>query len=171
MSASGMTLLGQELLDSLARQAACSPRLRVTYLLHTPTERVQRCLIALQPGTYVRPHRHPPMPGRRRFEFLLVVQGAIGILLFDEHGTIVETVHLGQAQSLYGAELAEATYHTVVALAPNTIVLEIKEGPYEAGGDKAFLPLFPDDNTRAAQQLTAQWQHQVTQALSGLRGE
>ncbi|WP_163988684.1 WbuC family cupin fold metalloprotein [Pyxidicoccus caerfyrddinensis] len=43
-------------------------------------------LLALQPGTYVRPHRHPRPPGRDGFELLCVVQGALGVVAFEEDG-------------------------------------------------------------------------------------
>lgn len=152
--------LDQALLDRLARQAACHPRRRAAAPWHEAADRVQRVLIALQPDTYVRPHRHAPMPGLQRFEFLLVIQGEIGLLLFDERGNVVQAERLGSAHSLRGIELPEGLYHTVVALVPDTLLLEVKEGGYEAGRDKDFLDAFPEENTSAARQLVAQWQRQ-----------
>jgi hypothetical protein len=67
---------------------------------------------------------------------------------------------MGSMQPLRGIELAEATYHTVVALVPETILLEVKEGGYEASRDKDFLDMFPEENTPAARQLVAHWQRQ-----------
>jgi cupin fold WbuC family metalloprotein len=160
MSFSGLKRLDHTLLDHLADHAARSPRLRFANPLQAPAERVQRVFIALQPGTYVRPHRHPPMPGISRFEFLLIVRGELGLLLFDEHGQVVHTEHMGSTQSLLGIELPEATYHTVVALVPDTILLEVKEGGYEASRDKDFLAMFPEENTPAARQLVTHWQRQ-----------
>ena len=156
--------LDQRLLDRLTHQAADSARLRYAYPFHTLTERVQRLLIALQPGTYVRPHRHPPIPGLHRFEFLLVVQGEVGLMLFEEHGDVVHIERMGSGQSLHGIELAEATYHTVVALVPDTVLLEVKDGVYEASRDKDFLDIFPEEFTPAARQLVIQWQHQCANA-------
>jgi cupin fold WbuC family metalloprotein len=164
MSLFGMNRVDQALLASLACQAARSPRLRHAHPLHALAARVQRMLIALQPGTYVRPHWHPPMPGIDRGEFLLVIQGEVGLLLFDGHGRVVWTERMGRAQHLCGIELAGATYHTVVALAPNTILLEVKEGGYEASHDKAFLDMFPAENTPQARQLVAHWQRQCAPA-------
>ena len=160
MSFSCLKRVDQALLQSLVQQAADSPRLRAAHPVHVPTERVQRLLIALQPGTYVRPHRHQPMPGLHRFEFLLVVQGEVGLLLFDAHGRVVQTERMGSAQDLRGLELPEALYHTVVALVPDTILLEVKEGGYAVSYDKDFLNGFPEERTLAAQQLVTQWQRQ-----------
>ncbi|HIC0138358.1 TPA: WbuC family cupin fold metalloprotein, partial [Enterobacter hormaechei] len=41
-------------------QAANSPRLRAHHNFHPElSDPVQRLAIAMEPGTYVRPHRHP----------------------------------------------------------------------------------------------------------------
>lgn len=50
--------LNQELLDNIANRARSSPRLRQNYNFHELSEKVQRFINVLQPGTYVRPHRH-----------------------------------------------------------------------------------------------------------------
>ena len=53
MPFSCMKRVDQALLHSLVQQAADSPRLRAAHPVHAPAERVQRVLIALQPGPYV----------------------------------------------------------------------------------------------------------------------
>jgi len=75
--------LNQELFDAVAAEARRSPRLRRNHNLHAEPELVQRFLNVMQPGTYVRPHRHlRPTPGEG-FECFLVLQGAMGLLLLD----------------------------------------------------------------------------------------
>ena len=55
-----------ETLTSLTQQAKQSPRLRMNYNFHSELEDpVQRLCNAMEPGTYVRPHRHA-----QRWEFL-----------------------------------------------------------------------------------------------------
>ena len=85
-------------------------------------------------------------------------------MLFEEHGDVVHIERMGSGQSLHGIELAEATYHTVVALVPDTVLLEVKDGVYEASRDKDFLDIFPEEFTPAARQLVIQWQHQCANA-------
>jgi cupin fold WbuC family metalloprotein len=145
------------LLAELAQQACQRSRLRQNYNFHDESETVQRLLNALQPGTYVRPHRHLRPPGKNGFEFFLVLQGALGVLILDEQGEILQQELLQAQGPVRALELTEGTYHTLVALTPDTVILELKEGPYDATTDKAFLPMFPEEGTPAAQQLVATW--------------
>ncbi len=149
--------LTQELLDTIAQQARNSPRQRQNYNFHDESEKVQRFLNVLQPGTYVRPHRHHRPAAVNGFEFFLVLQGEIGMLVMDEDGKILYTERISANGSTRGIELAEGTIHTLVALAPDTIILELKEGPYNARGDKEFLEAFPTEGTPAAAQLVEAW--------------
>jgi len=55
-------------------------------------------------------------------------------------------------------ELPEGTIHTLVALVPDTVILEFKEGPYEVAADKDFLPDFPAEGTAAARELVGIWE-------------
>lgn len=150
--------LDQALFDTIAAQAQASPRLRQNYNLHEHTERVQRFINVLQPGTYVRPHCHLRDSGINGFEFFLVLQGELGMVIFDAQGTVIHTESIGGASPTYGVELATGTYHTLVALAPNTVVLELKEGPYDPQADKNFLPMFPLEGAVETQALLTAWQ-------------
>ncbi|MGK7912004.1 MAG: WbuC family cupin fold metalloprotein [Synechococcus sp.] len=151
-------LLTQTLLDSVASEASNSPRLRKNYNFHQLDDTVQRMLNVLQPGTYVRPHRHVRSEGANGFEFFLVVQGRLGMLTFDEEGTICDRVFLSANGPAYGIELEEGVYHSLVSLAPDTVIFELKEGPYNAATDKEFLPMFPEEGTAEALELaTKTW--------------
>jgi cupin fold WbuC family metalloprotein len=150
--------LTQELLDNIAHLARSSPRLRQNYNFHTLSEKVQRFINVLQPGTYVRPHRHLRAAGINGFEFFLVLQGELGIIILDERGQILDTERVSANCSTRGVELPEGTYHTLVALAPDTVMLELKEGPYEPSTDKEFIDAFPAEGTPAARQLVETWQ-------------
>lgn len=61
--------LTQELLDNIAQLARSSPRLRQNYNFHNESEKVQRFINVLQPGTYVRPHRHHRTAGINGLSF------------------------------------------------------------------------------------------------------
>jgi cupin fold WbuC family metalloprotein len=111
-------------------------------------------LTALQQGTYVRPHRHPDDSG---VELLLVVQGRLGVIEIDESAAILDVERAGEASDHLGVEIPAGALHTVVALAPDTVVLEVKEGAYPAGGDKEISPSFPEEGTPEANELLARW--------------
>ncbi len=149
--------IDQELFDGVAAGAARSPRLRLNHNFHGASDRVQRFLNVLQPGTYVRPHRHRrELPGEG-FECFLVLQGEVGLLLLDADGRVLRSERISSAGPLHGIELAEGVIHTLVALSTDAVMMEIKQGPYRPIADKDFLPGFPLEGTEAAARQEAQW--------------
>lgn len=151
--------LTTSLLEDLAQQSRHNPRLRQHYNFHDLSETVQRLLNVLQPGTYIRPHRHLRPPHSNGFEFFLVLQGSLGVLLLDEQGQVRHREHLHAQGPVRGLELAAGTYHTLVALTPDTVILELKEGPYDPKTDKDFLPQFPEEGSPAALAQVVEWEH------------
>ncbi|AFZ30081.1 hypothetical protein Glo7428_1519 [Gloeocapsa sp. PCC 7428] len=166
MTTSQFKRVTQDLLDDIAQKARSSPRLRQNYNFHELGEKVQRFINVLQPGTYVRPHRHRRDAGVNGFEFFLVLQGELGMIIMDENGEILNQERVGASSGTRGVELAEGTYHTLVALTPDTIVLELKEGPYDPSTDKEFLESFPAEGTVAARQLVTTWQSYFTDLIA-----
>jgi cupin fold WbuC family metalloprotein len=150
--------LTQDLVNDVADQSRESSRLRKNYNFHDRSERVQRFLNVLQPGTYVHPHRHQRSTDVNGFEFFLVLQGEIGIIIFDETGQILHLERISAQGPTRGIELAEGTFHTLVALIPDTVILELKEGPYNATTDKDFLDMFPQEGGLDAQNMVQTWQ-------------
>lgn len=150
MTAPQLKRLDQALFDAVAAEARSSARLRRNHNLHAEPELVQRFLNVMQPGTYVRPHRHlRPSPGEG-FECFLVLQGAMGVLLLDPGGAVIQQLHLDAKGPLRGVEIPEGVFHTLVALAPDTVMFEIKQGPYQPASDKDFLGAFPAEGTPEA---------------------
>jgi cupin fold WbuC family metalloprotein len=150
--------LDHDLLARVADQARTSDRLRQNYNFHAHDEKVQRFLNVFQPGTYVRPHQHLRSSDSNGFEFFLVVQGGLGMLLFDSEGQVIHQETLKAQGPTKGIELAEGAFHTLVALAPDTVILELKEGPYVPSNDKNFLPQFPQEGTSAASECVRVWE-------------
>lgn len=153
-----MKRLDSQLMETIADQAGRTDRLRRNYNFHEPTDKVQRFINVLQPGTYIRPHRHLRPPGSNGFEFFLVIQGELGLLLFDTQAQIWHQERLSARGPTYGIELAAGVFHTLVALASNTVILEIKEGPYLPTTDKDFLPQFALEGTLASPNLVSSWE-------------
>ncbi len=72
--------------------AVQSPRLRAHRNFHPElSDSVQRLAIAMEPGTYVRPHRHP-----HTFELLLPLRGRFVVLNFDDRGTVTHRRYWGK---------------------------------------------------------------------------
>ena len=61
--------IDRELLQTKSREAARNPRKREVLILHREdSDPLQRMLNAVQPGSYIRPHRHRISPmGSRSF--------------------------------------------------------------------------------------------------------
>lgn len=105
--------------------AANSPRLRAHRNLHPElSDPVQRLAIAMEPGTYVRPHRHP-----HTFELLFALSGRFLVLHFDNQGTVTQRVVLGEACK--ALETEAGTWHAVLSLDPGGVIFEVKHGGYQ----------------------------------------
>ncbi|MGB5135545.1 MAG: WbuC family cupin fold metalloprotein [Prochlorococcaceae cyanobacterium] len=149
--------IDQELFDAVAAQAREAPRRRRNHNLHRESDLVQRFLNVLQPGTYVRPHRHLREQAGSGFECFLVLQGAIGLLVLDAAGEVISRQRLEADGPLRGIELAEGQFHTLVALTPDAVLFELKQGPYQPSADKDFLQHFPAEGTTAAEEQERRW--------------
>lgn len=149
--------LDQSLFNRVAAEARSLPRLRCNHNLHQEADPVQRFLNALQPGTYVRPHRHLRRRPGAGFECFVLLQGAIGVLLLDGQGVVRQRERLEAGGALQGLQIPEGSYHTLVALRPDSVMLEIKEGPYDPSGDKDFLASFPLEGSEAARLQERAW--------------
>jgi len=120
-----MQFLDGASLEALSAQAAASPRLRTNRNFHSDSAAaVQRLAIAMEPGTYVRPHRH-----EGTWELLMPLSGAFELIEFDETGTVRARYRMGEGGAAV-LEMPAGTWHSVIALKPGSVVFEVKEGPY-----------------------------------------
>ncbi len=108
----------------------------------------------MQPDTYVAPHRHPL---DHAIETVQVLRGELGFLLFDESGTVVSSHRLSVKDSVALLDIEPNLWHGMVILAPDTVVLEIKRGPYDASTDKEFAPWAPGEGDPGAAAAAAGW--------------
>jgi len=129
-----------------------SARRRMILPLHRQQEApVQRMLNFFQPGTYVRPHLHP-LDGA--IETIHVLRGRLGFCLFDEEGRITERFDL-RADGLGLIDIEPRIWHGMVALESDTVILEIKQGPYCEATDKVFAEWAPAEGASGFKKVTA----------------
>ena len=136
-------LVGRDLILAKARDAAANPRKREIHVLHSgDQDPLQRMLNAIQPSTYVQPHRHLHPP---KAESFVLLQGQAGIVIFGDHGEVVDKglVLLDQSHGVVAVDVREGVWHTLVALAPETVLFEVKPGPYHAPRDKDLASWSP----------------------------
>lgn len=120
--------IDRAMLERLAADARSRPRLRINYNFH-PDDGfpAHRLLNAIEPGSWLPPHRHLD-PAKD--ESIIVIAGVLGVILFDDAGRVVEARRLAPGGDCCGVDIPHGTWHTVMALAPGTVIFEAKAGPY-----------------------------------------
>lgn len=138
-----LTLISRACVEAAIAGARESPRGRMIQPFHrTAGDSIHRMLNAVQPGSYVRPHRHLDPP---KAEAFIVVRGAIAFFTFEEDGRIRDSIRMAAGGEVFGVDLTPGLYHCLMALERDTVIYEVKTGPYEALTDKSFAPWAPDE--------------------------
>ncbi len=141
-------------LVELGRRAASARRRRVNVNLHPRLDDpVQRFVNAVEPDSYVRPHRHPDAG---RWELFIAIAGRALVLTFTPLGRVLERVELAAAGPAHAVEIPAGEWHAVAALARGTVLFEVKPGPYMRTDDKDFAKWAPEEGSPAAA-LMVQW--------------
>ncbi|NJC87532.1 MAG: cupin fold metalloprotein, WbuC family [Methylococcaceae bacterium] len=135
-------------LAKLSQSARQLPRRRKNLNLHPVLEDpIQRLFNALEPGTYARPHWHARPDG---WELMLAAAGAFDILIFDESGRLTDRIELASTYGNLLVEIPPYTWHSLVARQPQTVMFEVKPGPYQALDDKDFAVWAAPEGSLAA---------------------
>jgi cupin fold WbuC family metalloprotein len=143
MPKSSPTIITHASLETLSGKARGVARLRANLNVHPRLDDpIQRLFNAMEPGTYVRPHRHARESG---WELMMCMKGAFSILMFDDSGTLTQRVDLDSANGNLAVEIPPFTWHAVVSHRQDTVMFEVKPGPYTALDDKDFAPWAPPE--------------------------
>ena len=140
-----MKIISHKVLDQLSLEASGSERLRKNLNLHDDyDDPCQRLFIAMEPGTYIRPHRHtdPPKP-----ECFMAVRGKLSLIVFDDFGEVKQVISFGDGCDTLAVDLPAGEWHSIIVLEPGSIFFETKPGPYVAMSDKDFAPWAPEENS------------------------
>lgn len=128
----------QGLLDSLTEQAKASPRLRMNLdLRNSASDGSQRMLNAIEPGSPLPIHRH-----RKSSETVVCLRGRLVEEFYDELDRIcTEAIELSPNGPVVSLNIPIGQWHTARALESGTVILEMKDGPYESTGPEDILAL------------------------------
>jgi cupin fold WbuC family metalloprotein len=144
-----VTPLTLTMVGNLLAQSRESPRKRILQKLHkSHGAGVHRMFNAMQPGTYVTPHRHL-QPAKD--ETILIVAGAMLVIQFSDDGKIVSHTLLQPGTENFGIDVAPHVYHTYIILKADTLIFEVKDGPYESETDKDFPAWAPLEGSEEAE--------------------
>jgi cupin fold WbuC family metalloprotein len=138
-------IISHKVLDQLSHEASGSERLRKNLNLHDDYgDPCQRLFIAMEPGTYIRPHRHtdPPKP-----ECFMAVRGKLALLVFDDDGEVKQVTPFGDGCDTLAIDLPAGGWHSIIVLEPGSLFFETKPGPYVAMSDKDFASWAPEENS------------------------
>ncbi len=144
----GFTGLGSEFFGLQQLRARSARRGRVHHNLHPGLDDpVQRMCVAMEPGSYCRPHRHPD---GGKWELFIALQGKAAVLIFDDAGRVRDRAEISPAGATVLVEIPAGAWHTLAALQSGTVLFESKPGPYAAETDKDFASWAPGEDSPLA---------------------
>ena len=147
------TLITTELIEKLVKSSRQSPRGRIIQPLHkSPAANLHRMLNAMQPGSYIQPHRHLYPP---KAESVIVLQGEILVFIFTESGQVEAVYTITAGSATIGIDSEPGVYHTFLATRADTVIFEVKPGPYNQADDKDFAPWAPVEGTHGVKEYMA----------------
>jgi cupin fold WbuC family metalloprotein len=159
---SSVTVIDQILLDTATAGARAHPRRRRNRNFHAAeTAACNRLLNAIEPGSYVQPHRHLE-PSKD--ETMIVVRGRLGLVLFDDNGRMTGWHVLCAQGPAIGVDIPHGAWHTLLALEPGTIFFEAKAGPYRPLTEEERAPWAPAEGSEEAEAALRSWERHFASA-------
>ena len=125
-----INLITNDTLSQLSQSAKENSRLRKNLNFHSRNEaHCHRLLNALEPGTYIPPHRHQDM---EKDETIVILKGRFGVLIFDEVGAVTEQFIIAESGTNLGVTIPAGVFHSMLSLESGSVFFESKAGPYAA---------------------------------------
>lgn len=140
-------------LNDLSELAIRNQRKRQHQNIHNSyQDPCQRFFNAIEPDSYIRPHRHSNTGGE---ELLIGIRGKLALIVFDDLGSITEVIRFGSLNSsdqfAVGAEVQPDKWHTVISLEKGSVLLEVKAGPFNPNAAKEFSEWAPSESSGEAE--------------------
>ena len=118
-------IIDQHILDELTAEAKGSPRLRMNLdLRNSPADASQRMLNAIEPGTVLPIHRH-----RSTSETVVCIRGHFEEYFYDEAGNRTDVIDMRPGGNVLNIPAGQ--WHSLESLESGTVLIEVKDGPYE----------------------------------------
>ena len=128
-------IIDTKILDELTARAKESPRLRMNLdLRNSPEDQSQRMLNALEPGTVLPVHRH-----LKSSETVVCLRGHFEEYFYDADGRLTEVIDMTPGALLLNIPAGQ--WHSLKCLESGTVLLEVKDGPYEPIGPGDILEI------------------------------
>lgn len=141
-------IIDEALLNATTDLAKASPRLRMNHNFHEDlNDPINRLLNAMEPDSYIRPHRHLTPP---KTEIFLLLRGRVALFLFDDQSDITKKLILSPNDGVYGAEIEAGIWHALLVLESGSVVYEVKKGPFAPVAPDDFAPFSPSADDKEA---------------------
>jgi cupin fold WbuC family metalloprotein len=145
-----MLHIDREMLSRLVKQARSAPRMRKNLNFHRVSDDpMHRMLHAMEPETYVQPHKHENPDKREAF---IILTGRVAAVQYTEKGEVCDFMILDPGRGGFGVEIAPRTWHSLICLESGSVVYEVKDGPWDPADDKFFAPWAPKEGDAACLQ-------------------
>lgn len=143
-------IIGSAMVDELVLKASALPRKRTNFNFHKDaSSAIQRMMLVMNKGTYVRPHRHN---GEDKWEMAIIVRGRATVVLLDDDGTVREKVDLDPSGRNFAIETPRGVWHTWLPQDEHIAFIEFKAGPYDPEKTNEFAPWAPAEDSPQADQ-------------------
>lgn len=131
-------IINHLLLNYLSDKAKVSPRLRSNLdLRNSPEDKSQRMLNAIEPESVVPIHRH-----KKSSETVVCLRGRLVEEYYDElERRCTDAIELSPNGPVVALNIPAGQWHTVRVLESGTVILEVKDGPYEPTGPEDILSI------------------------------
>ena len=119
---------GSEELIALARASRETKRGRLRLCLHPDIDNPLHEMIIVHPRqAYVPPHKH-----HGQSESILVLQGRVDLVVFDDQGAVTRVVPMGAPESgqIFHHRLEVPKFHTLLIHSEELVFMEVRTGPY-----------------------------------------
>lgn len=128
--------IDQHILDELTSKAKASPRLRMHMdLRNSEEDQSQRILNAIEPGSPERIHRH-----RHTSETVVCLRGRVVEEFYGKlERMCTDAIELSPNGPNVAINVPMGQWHSIRALESGTVVLAVKDGPYEPLGEEDIL--------------------------------
>ncbi|MBE9531240.1 MAG: WbuC family cupin fold metalloprotein [Proteobacteria bacterium] len=154
-----LKVIDNSILNETSKKAKLSERLRMNHNFHELSDNLQRMLNAIEPESYIQPHRHLDPP---KVELFLILRGRAAVILFDQDGSVLDSKVLTPTGDCHGVEITPGQFHSIISLESDTVVFEAKDGPYIATTDKDFASFAPSPEEKEA---AARYTKRLTEEL------
>jgi len=133
----------KEDINKLINLAKKTPRNRVRFCSHSSDQDTLHEMFIVHPkGAYVRPHKHI-----NKIESMLVIDGEVDYIMFDNDGNVDEIVEMGGVESKksFYQTIRQDKFHTLIIKSEWLVFLEITNGPFDKD-NAVFADWSPEDS-------------------------